>query len=251
MKIHAINRLFVLFIAVWMSNSASAQDSRPILNSIDLQSMRTVTVSGRGEVFATPDRAIIRLGAQAETNEASAAQSIVNQIMAKALADIQKLGIEQRSIRTLGLTLFPVYAPHRPGTEFEEPKVWGYRAANTIQVTVDDLTLVGKIIDTGVAAGANRLDGVSFELRNDLPQRTQALQRAIEEAKAKAKAMAPTLEVKLGRLREAIEGGISVEPPQPMFARAERAAFASAQTPVEPGELRVEASVTLRYEILP
>lgn len=210
-----------------------------------------MTVLGRGEVFATPDRATIRLGAQAQANEAAVAQSAVNESMAKAVAGIQKLGIEQRSIRTLGLNLFPVYSGHGPGGESEEPRVTGYRAANTIEVTVDDLTLVGKIIDAGVAAGVNRLEGVSFELRDDLPQRNQALRRAIEAAKSKAKAMAPALEVKLGKLREVIEGGIAIEPPQPFFARGVRSTFAAAETPVQPGELRVEASVTLRYEIIP
>jgi hypothetical protein len=113
--------------------------------------------------------------------------------------------------------------PHRSGRESEEPRVTGYR-------------------------GANRLDGVSFELRDDLPQRNQALQRAIEEAKSKAGAMVPALDVKLGKLREVIEGGIAVEPPRPLFARAARSTFGAAETPVQPGELRVEASVTLRYD---
>jgi uncharacterized protein YggE len=228
-----------------------SQTPKPLPQAVELDYTPTLTVMGRGEVMAAPDRAVVRLGAQAQAADAAAAQSTVNQTITKALADLRKLGIEQRSIQTAGLNLFPVYAPHRPGSESDEPRVTGYRAANTIQVALDDLALVGKVIDTGVAAGVNRLEGVTFELRNDLPQRSEALRRAIEEAKSKAKTMAPALEVKLGRLREVVEGGISIEPPQPILAKAERFAMSATSTPVQPGELRVEATVTLRYEIAP
>ena len=251
MKIRDRRVTIVLIAGLMICSRSFAQAPKPLPSSVELGYTPMLTVSGRGEVFATPDRAVIRLGAEAQAKEAAAAQSTVNQTMAKALAEIQKLGIEQRSIRTLGLNLFPVYASPGSARQNEEPRVTGYRAANTIEVTVNDLTLVGKIIDTGMAAGVNRLEGVSFELRDDLPQRSQALQRAIEEAKSKAQAMAPALDAKLGRLREVIEGGVAVEPPQPFFARGMRASFGAAETPVQPGELRVEASVTLRYEIVP
>ena len=252
MKTHDRRVPAVMVVGLILCFGSSAQEPKALPGSVELGYTPMLTVSGKGEVFATPDRAVIRLGAEAQAKEAASAQSTVNQTMAKALAELQKLGIEQSSIRTLGLNLFPVYASPGSVRQTEEPRVTGYRAANTIQVTVNDLTLVGKIIDTGVAAGVNRLEGVTFDLRNDLPQRSQALQRAIEEAKEKAKAMAPALDVKLGKLREVIEGGVVIEPPQPLFARGMRASFsAAAETPVQPGELRVEASVTLRYEIDP
>lgn len=241
----------ITVIALSIHLAAPAQEPKPLPGSVELEYMPTLTVGGRGEVFARPDRAVIRLGAQAQATEAAAAQATVNEVMQKGLDEIKKLGIAERAIRTSGLNLYPVYTNPRPDRDGEEPRVAGYRAANTIQITIDDLALVGKIIDAGVSAGANRLEGVTFELRDDLPQRKQALERAIEEAKSKARAMAPALDVKLGKLREVIEGGIAIEPPQPLFARTMRASFGAADTPVQPGELRVEATVTLRYEIIP
>ncbi|MBI1194857.1 MAG: DUF541 domain-containing protein, partial [Gammaproteobacteria bacterium] len=175
-----------------------------------------------------------------------------NQTMAKALAAVKKLGVEEKFVQTMGLNLFPVYAQQRSSRiepENQEPRIAGYRAENTIQVTLNDLGLVGKVIDAGIDAGLNRLEGVSFDLRNDTPQRQEALIHAIEEARAKAQVMAPALGVKLGDLREVFEEG-SAAPPRPLNFRAERFAMAASDTPVQPGQMRIEASVTLRYEII-
>ena len=245
------NAGLVILIALSISLATPAQEAKPPPGSIELEYIPTLTVGGRGEVFARPDRALVRLGAQAQAEDAAAAQASVNEVMKKALDQIKKLGIAERFIRTSGLNLYPVYTNPGPDRAAEEPRVAGYRAANTIQITVDDLALIGKIIDAGVSSGANRLEGVTFELRDDRSQRKQAMEQAIAEARSKAMAMAPALEVKLGKLREVIEGGVAIEPPQPLFARTMRASFGAADTPVQPGELRIEASVTLRYEILP
>ena len=209
----------------------------------------TLMVSGQGEVSAAPDRAVVRLGAEAQAETAQAAQAQVNAVMQRALQQVQAVGIEERKIQTTGLQLFPVYERQRGGEEIA-PRVVAYRAANTIQVEVDNLQLVGKVIDAAVTAGANRLQGIDFDLRNDLPSRTQALQKAVAEARIKADALAHALGVRLQGIEEVQEGGVHVvPPPRPygdMMMRAQ-----SAATPVQPGELRVQASVTIRYRIAP
>lgn len=141
--------------------SLSGQDAVPRRVPDEKDKAPMLTVNGDGEVSAPPDRATVRLGATTQADEAAAAQSSVNGTLQKALDAIQKVGIPQRSIRTTGLTLSPVYAPQKLASP-ETPRVVAYRAANTIEVTVDDLKLMGAVIDAGVTAGANRLEGVSF-----------------------------------------------------------------------------------------
>jgi uncharacterized protein YggE len=209
----------------------------------------TLTVNGQGEVSATPDRATVNLGAEAQGRDAASAQSQVNAIIQRALTQIRAVGIEERKIQTSGLQLFPIYENQRPGDE-GQPKVVAYRASNTLQIQVDNLTLIGRVIDAGVAAGANRVENVSFALQNDLPSRNEALRLAVSEARTKAETLAAALGVTLVEITEANEGGVSVIPPRPFdgmaFARSEMKA-----TPVQPGELQVQASVTLRYRIAP
>jgi uncharacterized protein YggE len=215
-------------------------------------SRRTLTVTGNGEVSAPPDQAFVRLGATAQAAEAAAAQTSVSEVMQRALGLIEKAGIPRKSLRTSGLTLTPIYSTTRPD-KTAEPRIVAYRAGNVIEVTVDDIKLVGKVIDAGLEAGANRLEGVSFGLKDDMPQRTRALTKAVEEARTKAQTMARALDVPLGSVREVTEGGIQVFRPDQFAGRralAMMAADANATpTPVEPGEIRVQATVTVHYDL--
>ena len=58
------------------------------------------------------------------------------------------------------------------------------------------------------------------------------------------------MDVRLIAVHEVQEGGVNVIPPQPhdgaMLARSE-----AISTPIQPGELKVQASVTVRYRIAP
>jgi uncharacterized protein YggE len=210
---------------------------------------RTITVTGNGQTSTEPDRAVIRLGATEQLAEAAAAQIKVNETMQKALAAIEKVGIPRRSIRTTGLTLTPIYASQKSSPPIE-PRIVAYRAGNTIEVTVEQLDLVGKIIDAGLTAGANQLQGISFGLKNDLPQRTRALTMAAEEAEAKAQTIARALRVRLSDVLEITESGVHLVPQREYFAGARAMAADAMRTPVESGEVQVQATVTVRYEIL-
>jgi uncharacterized protein YggE len=210
---------------------------------------RSVTVTGNGQTSTAPDRAVIHLGAAEQLTEAAAAQIKVNETMQKALAAIEKVGIPRRSIRTTGLTLTPIYASQKPGQTIE-PRIVAYRAGNTIEITVEQVDLVGGVIDAGLTAGANQLQGISFGLKNDLPQRTRALALAAEDAEAKAQTIARALHVRLSGVLEITEGGVHVVPQREYFAGARAMAAEAMRTPVESGEVQVQATVTVRYEIL-
>ncbi len=209
----------------------------------------TLTVTGHGEVQARPDKAAVRLGAQEQAETAMAAQQAVNTAMQKVLAEIKKLGIPENRLRTAGLTLSPVFAPPKPNAEPEPARVIGYRASNTVQIDLTDPRQIGAVIDAGNTAGANRVEGVSFGLADDLPFRTEALRLAAREAQAKASALAEALGVKLISVRRVNQEAMNI--PRPLSTYSGMARAATAATPVEPGEITVEASITVEYQIGP
>lgn len=206
----------------------------------------TIAVTGNSEVRIAPDEATVRLGVTGQAPTARAAQDKVNTTAQRILAAIEKLGIKREAIQTSQLSLFPVYSQQKPGEE-EAPRVVAYNASNTVSVRLTDLKLVGPVVDAGLEAGANQVEGVSFGLRNDLEARLQALKQASQEARRKADALAEALGVQIAGVQEVTEGGNVV---QPMFDRAMFArAGGEAATPVAPGEVTVSASVTVRYRI--
>jgi uncharacterized protein YggE len=223
-----------LLLALLAVNAAAQETARPPTPQIVTQ--------GTGEVRVAPDRAIVRFGVQIDAGDAKTAQGRVNEAMQRVIEALRRLNIPENRIGTERLELSPIYEPQRPGQD-TRPRLSGYRAANVVRVELDDLARLGPIIDAAVGAGANNIEGVEFTLTNEAPHRMEALRQASREARAKAEAITQALGVHLGSLIEATEGGIEVVPPRPLAF--ERSVIAA--TPVQPGELTVRATVTVRY----
>jgi hypothetical protein len=207
-----------------------------------------ITVTGAAEVVAAPDRAMVSLGAVVENKQAQEAQKQIAQIMQRVIKDIKAQGIPEDKIRTVGLSLNPVYSHPVPraGQEPEAPRIVAYRAANTVRVQVDDLERVGGVIDAGIAAGANQLNSLAFDLRDDLKYRKQALQLAAQEARIKAEAIASALNLQLGEVLEIREEGAPAHYP----VERRMTAPSAAGTPIQPGQVQVNASVNLRLRLI-
>ena len=206
-------------------------------------------VTGNSQVFVTPDQATVRLGIVRQSANAQTAQEQANVVAQEILNTIAKVGVPPSQIQTTRLVLTPVYAPRSPDSR-DAPRIVAYNATNSVSVRLENLSVIGPVIDAGLKAGANQLEGVQFGLRNDLPSRQQALKQAVEEARSKAQTMADALRVNLVEVLEASEGGVSIvgDSIEPL---AGRVMALTAETPVSPGQIRVNANVTIRYRITP
>jgi uncharacterized protein len=219
-----------------------------------LQSQEALTppvlvVTGNAQVFVAPDQATVRLGIVRQASSAQSAQEQANVVAQEILTAVAKVGVPPSQIQTMRLVLSPVYAPRSPDSH-DAPRIVAYNATNSISVRLENLSVVGPVIDAGLKAGANQLEGVQFGLRNDLPSRQLALKQAVEEARSKAQTMADALRVNLAEVLEASEAGVSIlsEAAEPL---AGRVMALTAETPVSPGQIRVNANVTIRYRITP
>ncbi len=234
--------LVVSWLGLGMTASAQETGAGPVGAAVS-----TVTVAANGEVAAEPDTASVRLGAVAEAKDASAAQKQLAATMQNVLAALKKLGVPERSIRTDTLSLSPIYAQPSPGpggSEPGSPRIAGYRAVNVVTVQLGDLSMIGAVVDAGISAGANQLEGVSFGLRDDANARRQALTQAVHEARAEAEAIANALGMRVDGVATVTTEGYSTVPPRP-YPLAKFAAEAA--TPVQPGQLEVSASVRATY----
>ena len=66
----------------------------------------------------------------------------------------------------------------------------GYIARNQIDVRVDDLDRLGPAIDAAGASGATSMAGLRFDLKDRAGAEREALRLAVEDAMARAKAIA-------------------------------------------------------------
>ncbi len=231
-----------LLLAAFLSGTALAADAAA------QPSVPSITVTGDADVAATPDRAQVSLGAVVETRQAVDAQKQLAQVIRRILGEIKALGVTDEKIRTSGVSLTPVYSQPKPRTdpEPEAPRIVGYRATNSVRVYMDDLERVGTVIDAGIAAGANQLSSLSFQLKDDLAFRQKVLRLAAQEARVKAETIASALNLQLGEVLEVREDGAQTSYP----VERRFAAPAAAGTPIQPGQIQVSAAVTIRFRLI-
>ncbi len=202
----------------------------------------SIRTTGQATIKAKPDRAILDIGVvtQAATAEAAGAGN-ANQLAA-VMGRLRGLG-SALEMRTINYSLSPNY---RYPKDSGQPTIAGYTASNTLQVTASDLSLVAKAIDLATQSGANKIERLQFTLKDESAVRSQALRQAAAQARSSADAIAAALGLKIVRVLRAEEGTPAVPRPQPMFAMA---AERAAPTPVEPGNIEVQAIVTLTVQV--
>src|SRR5215813_7763030 len=126
-----------------------------------------LVVNGTAQVLVAPDEATVRLGIVRQSTNAQAAQEQANAVAQEILNAIGKVGVPENQIQTARLMLSPVYAPRSPDSR-DAPRIVAYNATNSVSIRLSNLSLIGPVIDAGLKAGANQLEGVQFGLRNDL-----------------------------------------------------------------------------------
>jgi uncharacterized protein YggE len=212
-------------------------------------SPRTLTVTGEGEAAGAPDLAVVTLAVETEGATAAEAAASNAERADTVKRRLEELSSLQTRVSTSGYSLDPVYAPAPPSRDDVEqpPVIRGYRAYNEVRVEVRELSGVGRVLDAAIAAGANRVNAVTFNLEARETALREALTRAGREARAQAEAAAAALGVRLGAVVSAHAGSGPPPPvPMPMFRQMEAASVA---TPIEPGEVAVRATLTVSYEI--
>jgi uncharacterized protein YggE len=212
----------------------------------------TIRVSGVGEVRVKPDMSTVNFAVEttgATAREASEANSNAMDAVVRAL---RGAGVTSEEISTSGYSLYPEYAMQTRDDPDATPRIRGYRASNQLSVRTRSIDSVGRLIDTGLGAGANRLNGVSFELVDSRAAETEALSRAVQAARTSAETIATALGVRLGRV---LDASTSSQPAQPFYMQRDMAfaemsvMAAAAPTPIQVGEQNVYASASVVFEI--
>jgi uncharacterized protein YggE len=210
-----------------------------------------LTITAEGKSTRTPDLATFSTGVQTTGKTASEAMKANAAAMSKVVAALTGAGVANRDIQTSNLSLNPVYEDRSNQPQSRQdlpPRIVGYQAANTVNVRARDLARMGQVIDALVAAGANQVNGPDFALDKPEAALDEARADAIRSARARADLYARATGLKVLRVVSIAEsGGYS---PQPRVYRAKAMAM-DAATPVAAGEVGMNVSVTVQYELAP
>jgi len=198
----------------------------------------SITAVGEASFSASPDLARVDIGVVTQAANAQDA-TVQNATQASAvITALQGLLGSNASIKTISYSVSPVYNNPPAG---QNPSIVAYMVSNVVEVTISDLTQTGKVIDTAIQSGANRVQGISFDLQDRNPLIAQALKAAATRARSQADAIASGLNVHTGSVLHATE---SVSSPGPVYA-----GIAATSTPIQTGQITVQASVTVEVAI--
>ncbi|MCZ7664144.1 MAG: SIMPL domain-containing protein [Thermoleophilia bacterium] len=233
----------VLFVSGCQAEEAVGQATAgdQVLQPIDL-----ITVNGLGRVMAPPDEAVVTVTVENDAPDAQQALDENSKRMNAVMERLKAEGITEEMIETSNVTVFP---NRRYDPETGNETLVGYRAQNSVRVTLRDMALVGKVFAAATEAGANNIYGPEWRLAEDSEAVTRALDRAAQNARLKAEALATAAGVSVGDILVLSEGS-AVTPP---VVYETRAADVSEQAvtppPINPQDIEVTATVTATYRL--
>jgi uncharacterized protein len=210
--------------------------------------VRSLSISGNGTVYLTPDIAYIYIGIHTDDPDLANAVS-KNNTQAQALVDaLKNAGIDGKDIQTSN---FSVYTNANGGidkmTGQAIPSGTNYSVDNTVYVTVRDLSKMGKILNTAVGAGANSINSITFDVADKTKAMVQARQKAMANASDLATELAKTAGVKLGEIQNVTYSDNS---PMPYYGMGGGGASApNASVPIQPGQTQISVTVSVTYNI--
>lgn len=211
-------------------------------------------VTGTASKKISPDKVSVTLGVETQEKTAQEAAKNNAEIMNAIINGLKGLGLDTSQLSTSYYNIYPVYE-YKPIPEervlppYPQNQVLvGYRVTNTITVTASASANIGEIIDAGISAGANQVQGVSYFVSEEVQSQmnNDLIEQAVLNARMKAeKALAP-LNMQIVGVKNLNLNDVYY----PIYES--EVAFAvtpAAPTPILPSEQQVSASVSVTFMI--
>lgn len=218
----------------------TAQTSRPDSTRADIVTAAT------GEAQFVPDRAAVYLGVETRATTAAAAARDNAQRQRAIIDAVVAAGVLRDQISTENYSVSP---NARYDQTTQRSTVVGYIVSNVVRVEVRRIDQVASVLDAALAKGANQINSLDFFASNTDSARHAAITQGVVRARADAETLARAAGGSLGAL---VELSTADAGPRPMYRLDVRSAMAnSAPTPIEPGQQRVQVTVSARWRFVP
>jgi len=226
--------LVTVIMAVFMMSSfAFAQDAA---------SPRTIGVTGEGEVSVVPNQAVITFSVDTVNMDARKAVDENNAIVNKFKADIIKLGVKESNIKTTSYNFFKDY---EYDSQTNKQIFKGYRLVNAFEVKVENIQMVGDVLNKAVEDGITGMSNVAFSVLEKDKYYAEALKKAVANGKSKADAIAQGLGTTVKEPLKVTEVSANYPVVYPVMMLEKSAADAGSA--ISQGELTIKAIVSMEY----
>ena len=173
-----------------------------------LPSGRYISVMGKGTITVNPDVVSLKLSIKKTDKKAAVAKEETDKVLIKLNRVFENLGIATNKINTSQLYIYPAY-------DYVKGKriLRGYEVTRNIELTKIDINKLNSLVQDSVKAGINNISRINLSASNKDDLEQQALIKAAENAKVKAKQLAVNFNATLGNVRSISTSNVQFEIP--------------------------------------
>jgi uncharacterized protein YggE len=204
-------------------------------------------VNAEGEHLSRPDLMEITAGVVTTGRTAKEALAANSTQANRLLAAVRQNGIAPRDVQTSELSVTPQFARDDTDDETRVRRITGYLARNQLRLRLRELGRAPDVVNALFEAGANEVQGPSFDLSDPAPSLRAARRAAVAEARAEADTYAEALGMRVARVLRVSERGPSRREEGYITVTGSRVR----STPLEPGEISTAIEVWIDYALVP
>ncbi|ATA69450.1 SIMPL domain-containing protein [Capnocytophaga sputigena] len=220
---------FVLFSLI--STMAIAQNQTP-----------TVEVVGEGIVYATPDMVNISISIEKEGLDLKNLRQKNGEAVAQVLQLLSK-ELPMENFQTSYVSLY----------KDDYNKLNKYRVVQNINIKLEDISKYDNLMNAIFDAGVNRIDGISFGVKNKEKLLQEARVAAIDDARKKALLYAVSLDQNIGKaikIKEVNSHFNDIQPVERMSKMSLGSPANGSDNTLAVGKIAIEAQVNVAFELL-
>ena len=220
---------FVLFSLI--STMAIAQIQTP-----------TVEVVGEGIVYATPNMVNISISIEKEGIDLKNLRQKNGEAVAQVLQLLSK-ELPMENFQTSYVSLY----------KDDYNKLNKYRVVQNINIKLEDISKYDNLMNAIFDAGVNRIDGISFGVKNKEKLLQEACVAAIDDARKKALLYAVSLDQNIGKaiqIKEVNSHFNNIQPVERMSKMSLGSPANGNDNTLAIGKIAIEAQVNVAFELL-
>ena len=218
---------FVLFSLI--STMAIAQNQTP-----------TVEVVGEGIVYVTPDMVNISISIEKEGLDLKNLRQKNGEAVAQVLQLLSK-ELPMENFQTSYVSLY----------KDDYNKLNKYRVVQNINIKLEDISKYDNLMNAIFDAGVNRIDGISFGVKNKEKLLQEARVAAIDDARKKALLYAVSLDQNIGKAIQIREVNSHFNDIQPVERMSKMSLGSTGNdNTLAVGKIAIEAQVNVAFELL-
>jgi len=238
MRRFLLSTMIFLMLAVQLTLPAYAIEEDSTIDENAKSAPATIEVAGRASLMVQPDMALMAFTVETNARRAQDAVAGNAQKTEALITALRKIMADEDRLQTANFNLQPVYE------KGDHLRPTGYRVSNRVRLETVQMGKIGQFIDQAAGAGAGLINSLRFRSSREAEHRTEAAVLAVEQARIEAQKLAQSAGVRIIRIKQ-----IRYTPQGLPGIFYEKATLAASRTPIEIGDLTIEAEVTILFEI--